>query len=175
MKKKLDDLGIKWTVKVTDPGITKFITAKSSYALTGASGASIKQKQLYRKLGTANAFHPKELKAAIDNKDNVSLSEYSDQILSLLKTLDESNVALAMSLIENSNIEKEWIPWMLINKEITEVKDMLRKHNISPGKWRVHNTKWNFFHAANELFDRLRVPDESKGIFITEFYNQIKK
>ncbi len=176
MKESLDKLDIKWTVKSNHSDITKIITTTTRWTFTNGYTKYItrEQRKLYTSLGTSNIFHPKELMAAINNKDNGSLSEYSEQIMTLLKTLDEANVKLAISLMEGSNIEDEWIPWILINKEIGGVRDLMRHHNISPGQWRVSNTKWNFRSAVNEVMDRLRVPKDKEEQFIIDFYKSTK-
>jgi len=179
VKKMLDDLGIKWTIKWNTDGITKIVN--NNYwgfvfnHISQYTSSPHTIEALAIRLGEHNITKPKEFKALILNKDNVSMSENSTQIVALLKTMDEANVKLAIALIDNAVIEEDWEPWILINKDVEGMRDLMKRHSISPGQWHVDITKWNFSRAVDEVCYRLRIPDDKRDEFIVEFYKQINR
>jgi hypothetical protein len=166
IKNLLDGLGIKWTIKLDD-GITKIISTRSIWRSNFHYTKNQKLTDLYNSLPNEK-YHPRALYSMIKNMDAESLSEYSDQILSLLKNEDKVNIDLAITLIGDSLIETRWIPWMLLNKQNTLMKDLLKKNNIPLGQWNVRNTTWNFRKSIYDLKTRLNIDKSDIEEFVTE-------
>lgn len=169
MKEKLDALNIKWTVKKKDfDKSTHLITTKYFASWHTEDAVFINH---FRK----NIFTPREVNRMIKNIDAGELSEYSEQILTLLKTRDDNNISLACTLINDNVIEEDWLPWLLINKENEDVRNLLDKNDINKGQWYVWKTEEMFCSLTRELTRRLQLSEENIKQFLYDFYDVRRK
>ena len=173
VKDLLDKMGIKWTVKLDD-GITKIISTRCIWKQSIHYTQNQKLTDLYNSLPDEH-YHPRALSSMIKNIDAGSLSEFSEQILTLLKTCDKVNVDLAITLIGDSLIEARWVPWMLLNKGNSSMKELLRKNNIPLGQWNVENTIYNFRSAIRDLKTRLNVDQSQVNEFVDDLITKEMK
>jgi len=173
VKKMLDDLKMKWTIKYS-PDVTRIITKTWRGGIFNypKSYTSVEDNQ-YRKIGQSNIYNPNEFALLLKNVNSRDMSEYSRQIIDLLKTMDKVKVKLAITLIGDAMLEDKWIPWLLINKN-NGTRLLLSNNNIGPGNWHVSNTKYNFRVACNDLKYRLKIPSTYMDEFLVEFYNNTK-
>ena len=173
VKKALDALGIKWTIRFDETaGITKIISTVHRWP-----SPAIKDRwtTFYNTIGKNNHIHPKDLMQMIKNLESTNMSEHSEQILDLLKSMNKTNIEMAVRMISNSILEDKWISWLLINKNISNVKQLLKNNNIKLGQWCTHKTKWEFKGGIDQLVERLRVPESYRREFILDYYDVTKK
>lgn len=158
IKATLDDLNIKWTIKES-MDITKILTDEW-YLRNSSNVAHVTEfEKLTHTINQAGGtLRPLEFLNTLRNRTAENMSEFNTQIITLLKSNDLTNTTLAVSMISNSILEDEWIPWLLYRKDdCTEIKELLRKNNISPGGWHVDKMKSNLRWAINDVLCRLEV------------------
>lgn len=97
----------------------------------------------------------------LDNPKRVE-SEYSDKILELLKTCDESNITLAITMMDNYIVDPRWIPWLKMNTWIADVRKYLRKINVD---FHINNSTDNL---RNNL--KWRIEDLIRGFDVPKEY-----
>lgn len=158
IKAILDNLNIKWTIKES-MDITKILTDELYLRSNNSPSNPTDQQKLncsiYQAKGT---LRPLEFLNILRNRTAENMNEFNTQIITLLKSNDLTNTTLAVSMISNSILEDDWIPWLLYRKDdCTEIKELLRKNNISPGGWHVDKMKSNLRWAINDVLCRLEV------------------
>jgi hypothetical protein len=72
-----------------------------------------------------------EFKRCLENKNRVEIEDTEDSVLSLLKSKDDVNIKLAVTLIEQYKMDERWVPWLKLNQHIKEVRLLLRKLGLS--------------------------------------------
>ena len=175
LKNKLTKLKINWTTTFSDK-ITKIVTTKNERAFNWFPSRRIDKnlKNLYATIGWENCHHPCDVLLMIKNLHAKDMGQNSNKILTLLKSSDSVNIDLAVTLIGKHMLESNWIPWLLINKNNKNVRELLKSNNINLGRWHTYNIEWNFYDASRNLINRLNVPDEYITEFMLEFYEKIK-
>jgi len=176
IKKLLDDLNIKWTIKKDTSGITKIVSMVDRYYLKSKNSWCPEHfkdlKKACSHIASESQFHPDDIPAMVGNMNNDSKSEYSEQILSLLKSSDVSNINLAVTLIDNSDVEEEWRPWLLINKGVLAVSQFLRKRRIDQGQWNLWKLEENVGSLLYELQSKLRINKKQAINFLKDYVDR---
>lgn len=164
VKATLDEMNIKWTVKES-MDITKILTDEW-YLRSNSRVANPTefQKLNYKIYQAGGILRPLEFLNNLRNRTAENMSEFSANIITLLKSNDLNNTQLAVSMISNSILEDEWIPWLLYRKDdCDDINELLRKNNISPGQWHVFKMKDNLKFAIRDMLYKLRMEDGAYG------------
>lgn len=173
VKNLLDGLGIKWTIKFND-NITKVLTVKHRY-LTQCTytwySNPYPNQSFVNSLPKSSVMRPEDLVQMIRNETCSDMSEFTSQVLDLLKSNDENNVELAVIMIGEALLEPQWIPWLLFRKDKESVKELLKKNNIKLGQWYIHMVQYEFHRGIDRLKNDLLVSDEYLLDFIKDFIN----
>ena len=164
IKATLDDLNIKWTIKES-MDITKILTDEwyLRYNNTVPNPTEF-QKLTYKIYKAGGTLRPLEFLNTLRNRTAENMSEFNTQIITLLKSNDLTNTTLAVSMISNSILEYEWIPWLLYRKDdYVEIKELLRKNNISPGQWHVFKMKDDMKRGIRDMLYKLGMESSAYG------------
>lgn len=104
------------------------------------------------------------------NNSNRTSTEYSDKIIMLLKSCDQSNVELAIVMMDNYTVDERWIPWLKMNAHLTVVRAYLRKLNIKFGS--NPPRKSDLIQYFGYQFDKLNVSKEYRSEFLNQLLDE---
>lgn len=175
VKATLDKLGIKYTNKLA-ANVTHVLTTNWNY-LDRPSWRS-NNDPIYAHILTlpkTSVLKPADFIQHLRNETANDMSEFTNQILTLLKTNDVNNITLAITLIGDSLIEEDWIPWLLLNKDkVNDVKPLLHKNNISPGQFHPNILRQSIQSMLYDVRHKLKVPEHKIIQFIKDYFDTLE-
>lgn len=177
IKDNLNSLNIKWIsgseLKVDDI-ITKVIVDQSTqwqYSWDITRNGII---NVIPNLTKDDIVSVKDFQRMLNNETSEDISEFSTQILDLLKSNNEDNINLATVLLKDKLLESKWIPWLLYHKNNKDVRELLDKNKVPVGQFRPHILRYNVQSALTySTKGKLNVPDEYWREFVIDFLTSL--
>lgn len=177
IKNNLDSLNIKWISKSelkVNETITKVIIDASSqwqYSWDITRNGII---QAIPNLTKDDIVTVKDFQRMFNNETSEDISEFSNQILDLLKSNNEENINLATVLLKDKLLENKWIPWLLYHKNNEDVRELLDKNKIPVGQFRPQNLRGELSGALKySTKEKLKVTDEYWREFLIDFLTSL--
>lgn len=160
IQKMLTARGVAWVDVLENPNIT-YIVWTGLKRGSWAHGMGV--------LSGTPIYSYKEFKHLLDNESRTSLEDTESGVLKLLKSSDDANIRLALTMISTYKADPRWVPWLQLNGHLKEVRVYLRQLGIPVQNGiRKQSYTRRLKREVMRNFNFLAIPSDYKSEFIRD-------